>query len=151
MAVEIRVPQFGESVTEAVVGRWLKQEGDAVAPDEAVVELETDKVAVEVIAEQGGVLQHIAQAEGATVNVGDVLATLADGAGASGGNGAGAPVRLPRPRRPSPRARATTRTARPWRAATPPNTASTSRGSAGPDPAAASPRTMSPPTLIAAP
>jgi len=92
MAVEIRVPQFGESVTEAVVGRWLKQEGDAVAPDEAVVELETDKVAVEVIAEQGGVLQHIAQAEGATVNVGDVLATLADGAGASGGNGAGAPA-----------------------------------------------------------
>jgi len=81
MAVEIRVPQFGESVTEAVVGRWLKQEGDTIAPDEAVVELETDKVAVEVTAEQGGVLQRIAQAEGATVTVGDVLATLAEGVG----------------------------------------------------------------------
>jgi 2-oxoglutarate dehydrogenase E2 component (dihydrolipoamide succinyltransferase) len=82
MAVEIRVPAFGESVTEAVVGRWLKQEGDNVAVDEPMVELETDKVAVEVTAEQGGVLQHIAQAEGATVNVGDVLATLAAGADA---------------------------------------------------------------------
>ncbi len=89
MAVEIKVPHFGESVTEAVVGRWLKREGDAVDPDEPVVELETDKVAVEVIAEQGGVLQHIAQAEGATVNVGDVLATLAAGDGANTGTTAG--------------------------------------------------------------
>ena len=90
MAVEIRVPHFGESVTEAVVGRWLKKEGEQVAVDEPVVELETDKVAVEVTAEQGGVLQHIAQAEGATVNVGDVLATLREGAGAA--NGATTPV-----------------------------------------------------------
>jgi len=98
MAVEIRVPHFGESVTEAVVGRWLKQEGESVAVDEPVVELETDKVAVEVTAEQGGVLQHIAQAEGATVNVGDVLATLAEGAGAANGataQTAGAPQARP--------------------------------------------------------
>jgi 2-oxoglutarate dehydrogenase E2 component (dihydrolipoamide succinyltransferase) len=90
MAVEIRVPHFGESVTEAVVGRWLKKEGEPVAIDEAVVELETDKVAVEVTAEQGGVLQHIAQAEGATVNVGDVLATLAEGVGAAAATSDGA-------------------------------------------------------------
>ncbi len=94
MAVEIKVPHFGESVTEAVVGRWLKKEGDPIAPDEPVVELETDKVAVEVTAEQGGVLQHIARTEGATVNVGDVLATLTGGAdtGAPTGNGAPAPA-----------------------------------------------------------
>jgi len=97
MAVEIRVPHFGESVTEAVVGRWLKKEGEPIAVDEPVVELETDKVAVEVTAEQGGVLQHIAQAEGATVNVGDVLATLAEGAGAAAATNDGAASALATP------------------------------------------------------
>jgi len=99
MAVEIRVPHFGESVTEAVVGRWLKKEGEPVTVDEAVVELETDKVAVEVTAEQGGVLQHIAQAEGATVNVGDVLATLTEGVGAAAvaSDGAAASSATPAP------------------------------------------------------
>ncbi len=97
--VEIRVPHFGESVTEAVVGRWLKKEGEPVTVDEAVVELETDKVAVEVTAEQGGVLQHIAQAEGATVNVGDVLATLTEGVGAAAvaSDGAAASSATPAP------------------------------------------------------
>ena len=59
MPVEIRVPQLGESVVEATITRWLKKEGDAVAAGEAVVELETDKVNVEVPAEQDGVLQQI--------------------------------------------------------------------------------------------
>jgi len=78
MAVEIRVPQMGESVTEAVVGQWLKKEGDTVQPGEPVVSLETDKVAQEVSMEQGGVLSNVVKHEGDTVVVGDVLATLAD-------------------------------------------------------------------------
>ncbi len=83
MPVEIRVPQMGESVTEAVVGQWLKKEGDSVGPDEAIVTLETDKVAVEVPADQAGVLERIVAPEGANVAVGDVLATIGEGAGAS--------------------------------------------------------------------
>jgi 2-oxoglutarate dehydrogenase E2 component (dihydrolipoamide succinyltransferase) len=83
MAVEIRVPQMGESVTEAVVGQWLKKEGDAVKPGEAVVNLETDKVAVDVPAEEPGVLERIVQQEGATVHVGDLLATMFTGAATS--------------------------------------------------------------------
>src|SRR5438270_7769710 len=82
MPVEIRVPQMGESVTEAVVGQWLKKEGDSVEADEAIVTLETDKVAVEVPADQSGVLERIVAAEGANVNVGDVLATIAGADGA---------------------------------------------------------------------
>jgi 2-oxoglutarate dehydrogenase E2 component (dihydrolipoamide succinyltransferase) len=76
MPVEIRVPAMGESVTEAVVGQWLKKPGEAVGADEAVVTLETDKVAVDVPAEQAGILASIQQQEGATVHVGDVLAIL---------------------------------------------------------------------------
>lgn len=83
MPVEIRVPQMGESVVEATIARWLKKEGDMVAAGEAVVELETDKVNVEVPAETSGVLQSIAEAEGATVNVGALLATVGEGAAAS--------------------------------------------------------------------
>ncbi len=83
MPVEIRVPQMGESVVEATIARWLKQEGDTVAAGEAIVEIETDKVNVEVPAETGGVLQSIAEPEGATVNVGALLATVADGAPAA--------------------------------------------------------------------
>src|SRR5579883_3340132 len=76
MPVEIRVPAMGESVTEAVVGQWLKKPGEAVGADEVVVTLETDKVAVDVPAEQAGVLASIQQQEGATVHVGDVPAIL---------------------------------------------------------------------------
>src|SRR5271156_62810 len=67
---EIKVPVLGESVTEATVSRWLKKPGDAVAMDEALVELETDKVNVEVNAPAAGVMGEQAVAEGATVNVG---------------------------------------------------------------------------------
>ena len=81
MPVEVRVPAMGESVVEATVTRWLKKEGDTVAPGEAVVELETDKVNMEVPADAGGVLQSFAVQEGDTVNVGALLATLSDGIG----------------------------------------------------------------------
>ncbi|HEX2516341.1 MAG TPA: biotin/lipoyl-containing protein, partial [Chloroflexota bacterium] len=76
MSVEIRVPQLGESVVEATVARWLKQEGEPVEAGDAVVELETEKVNVEVPADGAGVLTKIAQGEGATVRVGDVLGVL---------------------------------------------------------------------------
>jgi 2-oxoglutarate dehydrogenase E2 component (dihydrolipoamide succinyltransferase) len=59
MPVEIRVPTLGESIVEATVGKWLKQVGDVVAAGETLVDLETDKVNVEVPAEQSGVLEHI--------------------------------------------------------------------------------------------
>ncbi len=83
MAVEIKVPDMGESVIEATVLNWIKHEGEAVAAGEAVVELETDKVTLEVSAQQAGVLGHIAHPVGETVAVGDVLATLEESGGAA--------------------------------------------------------------------
>src|SRR5947208_1773080 len=84
MPVEIRVPPLGESVVEATVGRWLKSEGDSISAGDSVVELETEKVNVEVPAEEGGVLERIAHREGETVRVGDLLGTLNDAAPAAG-------------------------------------------------------------------
>ena len=81
MANEIRVPTLGESVTEATVGQWLKKAGDAVSADEPLVELETDKVSVEVPAPAAGVLAEIAVAEGETVEVGALLGTIGAGEG----------------------------------------------------------------------
>ncbi len=83
MSVEIRVPTLGESVTEATVAKWLKQPGERVERDEPVVELETDKVTLEVPAPQAGVIGTIQAAEGSNVPVGAVLGTIADGAAAS--------------------------------------------------------------------
>jgi 2-oxoglutarate dehydrogenase E2 component (dihydrolipoamide succinyltransferase) len=81
MPVEIRVPPLGESVVEATVGRWTKQEGDTVSRDEVLVELETDKITVEVAAQQDGVLAKIEKQEGDTVGVDELLARLdTDGA-----------------------------------------------------------------------
>ena len=77
MTVDITVPALGESVTEATVMRWLKAPGDTVAPDEPLVELETDKVAVEVTAEAAGTLAEITAAEGTDVEVGALLGRLA--------------------------------------------------------------------------
>ncbi|NWG92219.1 MAG: E3 binding domain-containing protein, partial [Parvularculaceae bacterium] len=76
MATEIRVPTLGESVSEATVGKWLKKVGDAVSADEPLVELETDKVAVEVPAPTSGVIASVAAAEGATVEVGGLLGAI---------------------------------------------------------------------------
>ncbi|NSL92205.1 2-oxoglutarate dehydrogenase complex dihydrolipoyllysine-residue succinyltransferase [Acetobacter syzygii] len=79
MSVEIKVPTLGESVTTATIAKWLKQPGDAVKEDEPVVELETDKVSVEVAAPQAGVLGPQAVKEGDEVEVGALLATVEPG------------------------------------------------------------------------
>jgi 2-oxoglutarate dehydrogenase E2 component (dihydrolipoamide succinyltransferase) len=79
---EIRVPALGESVTEATVGKWFKHAGDAVAADEPLVELETDKVTIEVPAPAAGVLADIAAKDGETVAVGALLGEIKEGAGA---------------------------------------------------------------------
>ena len=81
MATDIRVPSLGESVTEATVGQWFKQAGDAVTADEPLVELETDKVTVEVPAPASGILSDIIVKSGDTVAVGTVLGAIADGEG----------------------------------------------------------------------
>ena len=78
MPVEIYVPEFGESITEATVGKWLKGEGDEVKAGEPIVELETDKANFEVEAEQDGVLQNIAVGEGEDVEIGDVIGTIGE-------------------------------------------------------------------------
>jgi 2-oxoglutarate dehydrogenase E2 component (dihydrolipoamide succinyltransferase) len=80
---EIRVPTLGESVTEATIGRWFKQAGEAVAVDEPLVELETDKVTIEVPAPAAGVLVEIAAKDGETVGVGALLGQITEGAGAA--------------------------------------------------------------------
>src|SRR5450755_3473027 len=79
---EIRVPALGESVTEATIGKWFKKPGDAVAVDEPLVELETDKVTIEVPAPAAGVLSEIAAKDGETVAVGALLGQINQGAGA---------------------------------------------------------------------
>src|SRR5262249_14617856 len=78
---DIRVPTLGESVTEATVGKWFKQPGDAVAVDEPLVELETDKVTLEVPAPAAGVLSDVAVKNGDTVAVGALLGQIKEGAG----------------------------------------------------------------------
>ncbi|MDH2355878.1 2-oxoglutarate dehydrogenase complex dihydrolipoyllysine-residue succinyltransferase [Bradyrhizobium sp. SSUT112] len=77
---EIRVPTLGESVTEATIGRWFKKAGDSVAVDEPLVELETDKVTIEVPAPSAGTLSEIIAADGATVAVGALLGQITEGA-----------------------------------------------------------------------
>ena len=89
MAIEIKVPPLGESLVDAVVGQWLKSEGEAISRGETILELETDKVNLDVTAEEDGVLSAIQKQEGDTVTVGEVLGILeADAAAATSGNGA---------------------------------------------------------------
>lgn len=83
MAIEIVVPTLGESVTEATVGKWFKKAGDAVKADEALAELETDKVTLEVNAPTAGVISEIVVKEGETVAVGAILGSIAEGQGAA--------------------------------------------------------------------
>ncbi len=83
MTTEVRVPTLGESVTEATVATWFKKPGDAVAADEMLCELETDKVTVEVPAPAAGTLADIVAAEGQTVGVDALLATISEGAAAA--------------------------------------------------------------------
>ena len=79
MATEIRVPTLGESVSEATIGKWFKKVGDAVKADEPLLELETDKVTLEVNAPAAGVLSEIVAHDGDTVGVGALLGNIAAG------------------------------------------------------------------------
>ena len=97
MAVELTVPALGESITEAVVGKWHKKVGDPVAVDEPVVVLETDKVTIDVPAPAAGTLAAVAHAEGDTVKIGDVLGSIAPGAGATASAPAAKPAQPPAP------------------------------------------------------
>ncbi len=103
MAVEIKVPALGESVTEATVAKWLVKVGDAVAIDQPLCELETDKVTVEVNASVAGSIVDLAVEEGATIQVGAVLCHIEAGAaGASTPKPAAAPAASPKPAAPPP-------------------------------------------------
>jgi 2-oxoglutarate dehydrogenase E2 component (dihydrolipoamide succinyltransferase) len=111
MSIQIKVPAMGESVTEATVSKWFKKQGDAVKRDEPLLELETDKVTVEVPAPADGSIESIAVEEGATVQVGAVLGAIAEGAkGASTASSKPAaapkPAPAPRPAAPKPTAKA---------------------------------------------
>jgi 2-oxoglutarate dehydrogenase E2 component (dihydrolipoamide succinyltransferase) len=90
---EIRVPTLGESVTEATIGRWFKKAGDAVAVDEPLVELETDKVTIEVPAPSAGTLGEIIAKDGETVAVGALLGEINEGAGGAAAKPAAAPAK----------------------------------------------------------
>src|SRR5690242_21090762 len=83
MTVEIKVPAMGESVTEATISKWFKKEGDAVKRDEPLLELETDKVTVEVPSPADGAIESISAQAGATVQVGALLGAIAEGAAGS--------------------------------------------------------------------
>jgi len=108
MATEIRVPTLGESVTEAIVGKWFKKSGDTVKVDEPLVELETDKVTVEVPAPVSGVLEEIKVTEGQTVAVGALLGAIANGAAAAVAPAAEAqPAPAPAAAKPQPAPTAT--------------------------------------------
>jgi len=83
----IVVPELGESVVEARVARWLKNEGDRVETGEPLVELETEKIDLEVSADRGGVLTRIAHKEGDDVKIGDLLGVVDESAARPSGNG----------------------------------------------------------------
>jgi 2-oxoglutarate dehydrogenase E2 component (dihydrolipoamide succinyltransferase) len=105
MAVEIRVPPLGESVVEATVGRWTKKPGEPVSRDEILVELETDKITVEVAAPADGVLGSIAREEGSTVGVNELLGSLDEGAAPADADAKSAPAAKapePEPRTAAP-------------------------------------------------
>ena len=94
MSTDIKVPTLGESVVEATIAKWFKKEGDAVKADEPLVELETDKVAVEVPAPASGRLEKIIAGPGATVTIGALLGTIAEGAA---GAATAAPIKAAAP------------------------------------------------------
>ncbi|SMX47224.1 Dihydrolipoyllysine-residue succinyltransferase component of 2-oxoglutarate dehydrogenase complex [Maliponia aquimaris] len=97
---EVRVPTLGESVTEATVATWFKKPGDAVAVDEMLCELETDKVTVEVPSPVAGTLSEIVAAEGETVGVAALLANISEGAGAAASPAAAKPEKAAAPAKP---------------------------------------------------
>ena len=93
---DIVVPTLGESVSEATVAKWMKKAGDSVRKDETLVELETDKVSVEVSAPEAGVLSEIVAGEGATVTIGALLGRMG-GAGAQPAPAAPKAAEAPKP------------------------------------------------------
>ena len=101
MAIDLQVPEVGESVTEVEIGRWLKGEGDAVARDEAVCEIETDKVTVELPAPSAGTISAILKQQGESATVGETIGRMeageapAEGGGESGAAAAAAPAEAP--------------------------------------------------------
>jgi len=109
MATEIRVPTLGESVSEATIGKWFKKPGEAVKADEPLVELETDKVTLEVNAPAAGVLGEIVAKEGDTVGVSALLGTIAEGgaAAAPAPKAEAKPAAAPAPAAEAPKAAAT--------------------------------------------
>ena len=125
MASEIRVPTLGESVTEATIAQWYKKPGDAVAMDEPLCELETDKVTIEVPAQSAGVLAEVVVNEGETVEVGALLGSIGEGAGTAApaaSEAAAAPAETPqadtaseaeKPQEPTPSPAAPTQMAAP--------------------------------------
>lgn len=78
---EIKVPAMGESITEGTVSRWMVKEGDTVNQGDVLLELETDKVNIEISAEESGVLEKIIRQEGETVEIGETIGTLSAGSG----------------------------------------------------------------------
>src|SRR6266704_3443940 len=99
---EIRVPTLGKSVTEATIGRWFKKAGDAVAVDEPLVELETDKVTIEVPAPSAGTLGEIVAKDGETVAVGALLGQINDGAAGAAAKPPAAAAKAAAPPAPPP-------------------------------------------------
>ena len=87
MAVELRVPEVGESITEVQIGAWLKKEGDSIERDEALVEIESDKATLELPAPVSGTLSKVLKQKGETVHVGDLIATIGEGAEAGAAAG----------------------------------------------------------------
>ncbi|MEX0842541.1 MAG: 2-oxoglutarate dehydrogenase complex dihydrolipoyllysine-residue succinyltransferase, partial [Xanthobacteraceae bacterium] len=94
---DIRVPTLGESITEATIGKWFKRPGDPVSVDEPLVELETEKVTIEVPSPASGVLAEIAAKDGETVAVGALLGQIKEGAGAAKAAGAAPAAKAPPP------------------------------------------------------
>ncbi|HYS46382.1 MAG TPA: 2-oxoglutarate dehydrogenase complex dihydrolipoyllysine-residue succinyltransferase [Rhizomicrobium sp.] len=101
MTVEIKVPAMGESVTEATISKWFKKEGDAVKRDEPLLELETDKVTVEVPSPADGAIESITVQQGATVQVGALLGAIAEGKGGAAAPKTEAPKPAPAPTAPA--------------------------------------------------
>src|SRR6202521_6293524 len=99
---DIRVPTLGESVTEATIGKWFKQPGEAVVVDEPLVELETDKVTIDVPAPAAGVLSEVMAKDGETVAVGALLGQIKDGVGGAKAAPAAKPATPPPAAKPAP-------------------------------------------------
>ena len=106
MSNEIRVPTLGESITEATIAQWYKKPGDAVAIDEPLCELETDKVTIEVPAQSAGVLAEVVVGEGETVEVGALLGSIGEGDGVAPAPAAEAAAPAPEAAAPAPEAAA---------------------------------------------